>query len=164
MLRQIIIYDEDMFSLEHEVFPHSCTSIWCEPLHRSRSGCTSCDNSGIFHRASSSEFFCDSNDLGILLTDGDIDTLHPISLLIEDGIDRNLSLSGLTISDNELSLSTSNRHECIDRLDPCRHWFMDTLTTHDSCRDELCWTMILSLDISLAIDRIPERIDDSSEE
>lgn len=62
--------------------------------------------------------FHDVSNSRSLLTDGDIDTVKSLgvitgwvvesSLLINNGINSNSSLSGLSISNNKLSLTSSN--------------------------------------------------------
>lgn len=77
-----------------------------------------------------------------LLTNSDIDTIESLgvitvgiiegSFLIDDGIDGDGSFTSLSISDNELSLSSSNGDETVDTLESSLHGFVDRLPGNDT--------------------------------
>jgi hypothetical protein len=47
------------------------------------------------------------------------------SLLVQDGIESNSSLSGLTITNDQFSLTTSNWYHCIDGLKTSLYGLVD---------------------------------------
>ena len=55
-----------------------------------------------------------------------------LPLLVDDGINSNGGLSGLTITNDQLSLSTSNRYQTINSLDTSQHRLLDWLTRDDT--------------------------------
>jgi hypothetical protein len=98
-------------------------------LKRSRVGGSSGDNTSVVH-----SLFCvqHSDNIGdgrSLLTDGSIDAvkllvsiiLIEVLLLINNSINSNCSLSSLSITNDELTLSTTNRYESIDTLKTSLH-------------------------------------------
>lgn len=79
-------------------------------------------------------------DCGSLLTDGHIHTEElflnisgvKVSLLVDDCVNCDSSFTSLTITDDQLTLSSSNWHETINCLQTCLHWFIDGLARYDS--------------------------------
>src|SRR5258708_14006293 len=60
-----------------------------------------------------------SHDVGnrrLLLTDGDVDALNARGLLVDDRVDGHCGLAGLTVTDDQLALSASDRHHRVDSL------------------------------------------------
>ena len=51
------------------------------------------------------------------LTDGNVDTVNALTLLVDDGIDRDGGLTGLTVTDDQLSLSAADRNHGVNCLD-----------------------------------------------
>ena len=132
--------------------------------------CRCCDEGGVLHRASLFECALDRCDSGTLLTDRNVDALDallrisrfPVLALVDDGVDRNRGLSGLTITDDQLSLTTTDRGHRVDRLDTGCQWLLHRLALDDRRRLKFECTSGISLDLALAIDRTAERIDDAT--
>lgn len=67
----------------------------------------------------------DLGDGGPLLSDGDVDAVQLLllilslveTLLVDDGVDSQGSLAGLTISNDQLTLSTTDGYQRVDGLD-----------------------------------------------
>ena len=106
-----------------------------------------------------------------LLTDGDIDTIDRLSLLIEaflvdDGINSDGGLAGLPVTDDQLTLAASDRNHRINSLQTCLKRFLHRLTVDDT------WGLsvqrhlesISQIKISLSIDCHSQRIDYTSQE
>ena len=122
MLTQIIVYNKDIFAIFHPLLTDCTACIWCDVLQWRKLTGSRCNYGRICH---SSVFFqCLYNRCngGSFLSDCDINSLHTLSLLVDNGIHSNRCLSCLTVSDDQLSLSTSNRHHGIDCLDTCLQW------------------------------------------
>ena len=153
-----------MLSIEHKIFTNRTTRIRSEPLHRSRTRSSSSNNGCIFHSTRFSEFFSNRHDLRIFLSDSDVDTFHILSLLIENGIDCDLRLPSLSISDDKFSLSSSHWHECIDRLNTGRHRFMNPFSTHNSGCNTLGWVELRRDNRTKSIEWVSEWIDNTTKE
>ena len=61
-----------------------------------------------------SEGLADVSNRGGLLADGDIDADHALAALIEDSVDGNGGLTGLTVADDKLALAAADRHHGVD--------------------------------------------------
>src|SRR3546814_12684808 len=58
----------------------------------------------------------DVGDRAGLLADRDVDALHARRLLVDDRVDRQRGLAGLTIADDQLALTAADRHHRVDGL------------------------------------------------
>lgn len=47
------------------------------------------------------------------------------TLLVEDGVNSNSGFAGLTITNDQLTLTTTNWDEGVDGLETSLHWFVD---------------------------------------
>jgi hypothetical protein len=80
-------------------------------------------------RTSVLETLDELGDSGALLADGDVDAEELLlvvvavveTLLVDDGVDGNGGLAGLTIADDKLTLATTNGHEGVDGLETSLH-------------------------------------------
>src|SRR5690606_6570367 len=106
----------------------------------------------------------DGRDRALLLTDRDIDTFDAARLLIDDRVDRERRLTGLTVADDEFALAAADRHHRVDRLVTGLHGLAHGLTVDDAGRDALDGRHALVLDRTFAVDRIAQRIDDAAEQ
>ena len=79
----------------------------------------------VLHGISISETLDNLGYGGPLLSDGDVDAVQHLlwvsgiveTLLVDDGVDSDGGLSGLTIANDQLTLATADRHEGVDGLD-----------------------------------------------
>ena len=154
MLTKVIIYDEYVLACLHPFFTHRTSGIRCDVLQRRKlTGCRSNDSS-IIHSA---VFFQSFNQVGngrSLLTDSHIDTEYVLIFLVDDRIYRDSRLSCLTVADDELSLSTSDRHHRIDSLDTGLKRSIHGLTRDDTVCHTLDRTKLIGIDRSFSVDRL----------
>src|SRR6202042_459227 len=85
-------------------------------------------------------------------------------LLIEDGIERDRSLAGLTVADDQLALAAADRDQRVDGLETRRHRLADRFARNDAGRLDVDAHALVGLDRALAVDRIAERVDDAAEQ
>ena len=52
----------------------------------------------------------------LLLTNCDVDTLNARIFLVDDRVNSHRGLTSLTVTDDQLALTTSNRHHGVNRL------------------------------------------------
>jgi hypothetical protein len=93
----------------------------------------------------------------------DISSFLEVALLIENGVDSNSCLSCLSISNDELSLSSTNGHERVDGLEAGLHWLMHGLSGDDSRSLELDSLPLLGKNGALSIDGVTESVKNSAE-
>jgi hypothetical protein len=108
---------------------------------------------------------------GSLLSDGYVDTVELLllvaavvpSLLIKDGVESNGGLSGLTITNDQFTLATSNGHHGVDGLETSLHGLADGLTGENAGSLELGTALLGGLDGTLSVDGVAESVDYTSE-
>ncbi len=87
-----------------------------------------------------------------------------VVLLVEDGIDGDCGLAGLTIADDQLALAAADRHQRVDRLQPGLHRFVHRAAGDDAGRLDVDARPGDVCQRALAVDRIAEGVDDPAEE
>jgi hypothetical protein len=161
-----------MLSVVTEPLSHSASREGGEVLKRSGFGGGSGNDDGILHGIVLLEGLDELSDCRTLLTNGDVDAvqlLHLIltivpPLLVEDGVDGDGGLSGLTVTDNQFTLTTTNGDHSIDGLDTGHHGLVDGTTRQDTRGLEGGTTTLGSVDGALSVDGISESVDDTPEQ
>jgi hypothetical protein len=85
------------------------------------------------------------------------------SLLVKHGIEGNGGLSGLTITDNQLTLTTADGNHGVDRLETSLYGLSDGLAGQNTGGLELSTALLGGLDGTLSIDGVTESVNDTSE-
>jgi hypothetical protein len=91
----------------------------------------------------------------------DLLTLVP-STLVQHGIESNGGLSGLTITNDQLTLTTANGHHGVDGLETGLYGLVDGTTGQDTGSLELGTAPLGGLDGTLSIDGVAESVNDTS--
>ncbi len=73
-------------------------------------------------------------------------------------------LPGLAVADDQLALAAADRDHRVDRLQAGLHRLLDRLALDDARRLELGGAHLRGLDVALAVERAPERVDDAPEQ
>src|SRR5690606_20301391 len=110
-------------------------------------------------------------DRRALLTDRDVDAAHllrrvaglPVGLLVDDRVDRDRRLAGLTVANDELALTTPDRDHRVDRLDAGLQRLVHRLAGHDARGLELERATTLGRNLAETVDRRAERVDHATE-
>jgi hypothetical protein len=111
------------------------------------------------------------SDGGTLLTDGDVDAVKLLglvagvvpTLLVEHGIKSDGSLTSLTVTNDQLTLTTADGNHGIDGLETSLDGLGDGLTGKNTGSLELSTASLGGLDGALAIDGVTESVDDTAE-
>lgn len=111
-------------------------------------------------------------DGGSLLTDSDVHTVQLLglvvgvvpSLLVQHGIQGNGSLSGLTVTNNQLTLATANGHHGVDGLETGLYGLVDGATGQNAGSLELSTALLLGVEGTLAVNGVAEGINDTTEQ
>ena len=126
LLGQVVVDDEHVaagvglagglavLAVVHEELADSGTGHRRDVLHRGGIGSGGRNDDGVVERTVLSEGLADVGNRGGLLADGDIDADHALAALIEDSVDGNGGLTGLTVADDELALAAADRHHGVD--------------------------------------------------
>src|SRR6266540_6511656 len=164
VLGQVVVYDERVLSIVAEVLAHRASREWRQVLHRRRVGRAGDHDDRMIHRPMLLERGDDLRDRRFLLADRDVDADEVLALLIDDRVDRGGGLSGLAVADDQLALTAPDREHRVDRLDARLHRCVDVLPRDHAGRDDVHSKGSLRVDLTLAVERAPERVDDTADE
>ena len=79
--------------------------------------------------------------------------------MVDDRVDSNCGLASLTIADDQLALTTTDRHHRVDRFKTCLQWLFNGLSINYTWCDAFYRTVVLSNNWTSIIDWIAEHID-----
>lgn len=74
--------------------------------------------------------------------------------MVENGVDSDGSLAGLSVADDELTLASADGHQTVDRLESGLHRLVHRLSGDDTGRLDLHPVSLRSLDRSQPVDRV----------
>lgn len=146
------------------------TSKRSKVLQRSGLGGGGGDDNGVLHGVVLLERLDKLGDGGPLLADGNIDAIELLrlviavvpSLLVEDGVEDDSRLAGLTVTDDQLTLATADGNHGVDRLEARLHGLVDRLAGQNSRGLEHGSDPLRRLDGALAVDGVAQSIDDTA--
>ena len=105
LLRQVVVHDQRVLAVLHPVLAHRAAGVRGEVLERRGVGRGRRDDDRVVQRAVLGEDVDRVRDRRALLTDGDVDALHALTLLVQDRVDADRRLAGLAVADDELALA-----------------------------------------------------------
>ena len=164
VLRQVVIDDEHVLALIHEVFAHGAAGVRRDILQRSQLRGSCGDNDGIVHGAAAGERIDELGDGRALLADGDIDADDVLALLVQNGIRCDDGLAGLAVADDELALAAADGDHGVDGLDAGLQRDADGLALDDAGGVALDGAQLLRVDGALAVNGLAEGVDDAADE
>ena len=163
VLAQIVIDDEDVAALFHEVFAESAARVGGDVLHGGKVARAGADDGGVFQRAGGTEHLSQLCDGACLLADGDIDAHHVLALLVKNGVDSDGGLAGLAVADDKLTLAAAYREHGVNGKDTRFHRLIDRLTVDYAGGGVLNGTISVGGDGAFAVYRRAERVDHTAE-
>jgi hypothetical protein len=86
------------------------------------------------------------------------------TLLVKHGVEGDGGLSGLTVTNDQLTLTTANGHHGVDGLETSLYGLLDGLAGQNTGGLELGTALLGGLDGTLAVDGVAEGVNDTSEE
>mmetsp|Transcript_34393 Transcript_34393/g.111927 ORF Transcript_34393/g.111927 Transcript_34393/m.111927 type:complete len:322 (+) Transcript_34393:990-1955(+) len=161
-----------MHAVVAEVLGHGAAGVRRKELQRGSIRGRRGHNGGVLQAVVLTQDFEELCHSGTLLADGNVEAIQVVllirriidGLLVEDRVDGNGSLACLTITDNELSLTTANRDQAVHSLQARGHGLVHALPRDDARRLELDTPPRLGQDGALAVNRHAEGIDHASEQ
>lgn len=149
----------------------SYTSERCDVLQRSCFGSSGGNNDGVLHGVVLLESLDELSDGRTLLADSNVDTVKLLGLvvavvpplLVEDGVERNSGLAGLTITNDQLTLATANGNHGVDGLETGLYRLVDGVAGKNAGSLELSTAPLRGVDGTLAVDGVAESVDDTAE-
>merc|ERR1719181_33531 len=108
-----------------EVLADGSTSKRSQELHWGSIGSSGSHDASVLHAALGVKVLHNLGDSGALLADSDVDAVKLVRLggtrsearlLVDDGIESDGSLASLAVTNDQLTLTTTDRHQHIDSL------------------------------------------------
>ena len=163
LLGQVVIDDQRVLAAVPVVLSHGTTRERSKVLQRGRVTGTGRDDNSVVHGAMLSESLHHLGHRGLFLANGNIDADHILALLIDDGIHPDGGLANLAVADDQLTLTPTHRGHGIDGLEPRIHGLVHRLAVNNAGGDPLDSGKLLGLDGTLAIQRLPHSVHDSTD-
>ena len=163
LLGEIVIDDEDILALVHEIFAHGRARIRRDVEHRSGLGRAGADHDGIVHCVVLAQLLHTACHCRLLLADGDIDADHVLALLVDDGVDGDRRLAGLPVADDQLTLAASDGNQGVDGLDTGLHRNRHRTARNHAGGRALNRPGLGGVDFTAAVDGIAEGVDHAAD-
>ena len=114
MLAEIVVDDQNVFTPVHPIFADAAAGIRSDVLQGGKLAGSGYQDRGIFHGLMLIQLFDDLGNGGVLLSDGNVDAFHVATFLIDDRIDGDCRLSGLSVTNDQFSLTLADRDHGVD--------------------------------------------------
>merc|ERR1711953_578117 len=129
LLGQVVEDDDGVHAVVPEVLSHGHTRVGSQVLQGSSIRGGGGHHDGVLESISIVQPLDNLGHGGSLLSHGNVDAVQHLllvaglveSLLVDDGVDGDSSLASLTISNDQLTLTTANGHQAVHSLDPGLH-------------------------------------------
>jgi len=172
LLGQIVVDDKGVHAVVSEEFSESASGVGGDELEGSSIGGCGSNNNGVLEGVLLSEGLHNVGNGGSLLSNSNVDAVKLLvlvtgvegSFLVKDGINGDSGLTGLSISNDKLTLSSTDGHEGIDTLKSGLHGLSDGFSGDNSGGLELDSLSLGGINGTESIDGNTEGIDDSTEE
>ena len=83
--------------------------------------------------------------------------------MVQDRVDCNRGLTGLAVTNDELTLTTANRRHGVNRLDAGLQRLVHRLATHDARRLDFHTAHLDANKVTLAVNRLADCVHDATE-
>ncbi len=132
MLGEIVVDHQRVLAVVAEVLAHGSRGVGSEIQHRRRLRRGGGNDDGVLQRVVLSQRLHKLRDRGTLLADGAVDADQVVLRVVDDGVERDGSLAGLAVADDELALAAANRDHAVDGLEASGHGLAHRLAGDDA--------------------------------
>ncbi len=164
VLGQVVVDAQRVLAVVEEVLAHGAARVGGHELDRRGLVGRRGDDDRRVQRPVLLERLGHAHDRRHALPDGHVDRDQVGLGVVDDGVDRDLRLAGLAVADDQLALTAPDGGHGVDGLQSGEHRLLDGLALHHAGRLELGGAGALELDVSLAVQRLAERVDDAAEQ
>ena len=161
MLGEVVVDDEGVLALPHELFAHRAAGVGREVLHRRGVGGVGGDDDGVFHRAVFFEKRYRLRYLADLLAYGDIDADEVAALLVDDAVESDCGLASGAVADDKLALPATDGNHRVDCLDPGLNRRVNGASDSHVGGNDFNFSRAARVDGALAVDGLPESVHDA---
>ena len=164
LFRQVIINDQRIFTAVAEVFTHCTTGIRRQVLQCGRFRCGCNHNDGVSQRAVFFQFTYHVRNRGRFLADCYVDALDAGITLVDDGVDSQRGFTGLTVADDQFTLSTTDWDHGINGFITGLYRLIDGLTFDYARRDSFNGGEAVVLQRTFTINRCTQGVNHTSQQ
>ena len=161
-----------MLAVITEPLTHGTASEGSKVLKRSGLGSGGSDDDGVLHGIVLLKSLDELGNSRTLLANGDVDTVELLgliltvvpSLLVEHGIDTDSGLTGLTVTNDQLTLTTANWHHGVDTLHASLYRLVDGLAGQNAGGLDLSTAAARGIEGTLAVNGVTQSINDTAQQ
>lgn len=170
LLGEVIVDNKSVLAVVTEPLAHGTAGERSNVLQRSSLGGSGSNDDGVLHGVVLLEGLDELSDGGTLLTDSNVHTVQLLALvvavvpplLVQNGVKGDGSLSGLTVTDDQLTLATADGHHGVDTLQTSLDRLVDGATRQDTGGLDLGTASLLGVDGALAINGVAKSVNDTA--
>ncbi|KAH3663765.1 hypothetical protein OGAPHI_005167 [Ogataea philodendri] len=171
LLGQIVVDDQSVLSVVSEPLRDGTGSERSQVLQWSSLRSSGSNNDRVLQSIVLLQGLHQLSNGGSLLTNGNVNTVKFLglvrtavpSLLVQDGVKGNSSLTGLSVTNDQLSLTSSDWDKGIDSLQTSLHWLVNGSSWQDTWGLKLGSSETNGFDWSLTVNWVTQSVDDSSQ-
>ena len=164
LLGQVVINDQGVFATITEVFTHGATGVRSQILHGGGLGSRGGHNNRVLQSTVLFQLAHHVADRGGFLAHGNVNTFNAIALLSNDGVHSHGSLAGLTVTNDQLALTTANWHHGVHGFRAGLHRLRDGLTGNNARSHFLDDVSHLGVNRAFAVDRHTQGINHTTQQ
>ena len=164
VLGEVVVAAQRVLAAVAEKLTHCAAGVGRQVDERGRLGGAGGDDDRVAERPVLLQGGSHAGDGSLVLADRHVDADQVFAFLVDDRVDQQGGLARLAIADDQLALSAADRDHGVDRLDAGLDRGVDRLACDHTGRDHLYGAGLLGFDGSLAVDRLPERVDDAADQ
>ena len=117
LLGEVVVDDERVLAVLHPVLAHGAAGVGRQVLVGGGVPGGGHHHDGVLERLVVLQGGDGLRHRGVLLPDGDVNALHALAGLVEDGVDGDRGLAGLAVADDQLALPAADRRHGVNGLD-----------------------------------------------
>ena len=159
LTRQVVVDDQRVLALEHEVLCHGAAAVGGHVLQRGRIAGPRHDHRGVLHSPLLAEHLDQTGNGRFLLADGHVEAVYVGVFLVDDRIDADGRLARLAVADDQLALSAADGRHRVDGLDTRLQRLLDRLALGHADRNFFDRPSLGRLDRSAAVQRVSQRVE-----
>src|SRR5438132_1240164 len=163
MFRKIVIDAQRVPLAVTEEFADRTTTVGRQILHRRGVARRRGNDDRVIHGAVFFEGFHNLRHSRSLLPDRNVDANDVLTLLIDDRVDRDGSLSGLAVTDDQFALAAAYRDHRIDGFQSGLKRLLHGLAIDNTGRDTLNGQTVFGDDGAFPVDGLCESIHDTAD-
>ena len=164
LLGEVVVDDERVLAVLHPVLAHGAAGVGGEVLVRGGIPRRGHHNHRVLERVVVLERGHGLGHRRVLLADGDVNALHALAGLVDDGVDGHRRLARLAVADDQLALAPADGRHGVDGLDARLHGLAHGLAADDAGRLHLHAPGLGGVDRALAVDRLTQCVHHTTEE